>query len=153
MAVHYGIYGTNYPKLYVPDEIDPFTINLENAVVKTDEPKWQYAVDQAINGHRTVVRIGAHWIVELIYFLYKAGTLAQQHTKADTLQDLKWAKTEFHYYRHADGEAYKDASGTAVLFRLVEFRPFAITNNNYKDAVYLKMISTNYVKVVPTRTY
>jgi hypothetical protein len=151
MAADFGIYGTTYPALITTGSV---TIALENADVIKDEPEWVYGVRQSIRtGHRKVTRVGAHWIVEIIYNLYKTGTLAQQKTKAETLQNLKWNGTEFYYYKHADGDAYRDASNNGVTFRLVEFKPFPREDVRYEDAVYLKMISTSCVKVKPTRTY
>lgn len=152
MAADFGIYGTNYPVIYDPGSST--SIYLEYAEIQKDEPEWDYVIHQSVkNGHRTIVRKGAHWVIEIIYHLYKTGTLTQQHAKADLLQNLKWNGTEFYYYRHTDGDAYRDANNAGVLFRLVEFKPIALEEVNYKDAVYLKIISTSYVKVVPIRTY
>jgi len=145
----YGIYGTNYPKIVTTGGT---TINLVNAVIEKDEPEWEYKVfTSVLTGYRTLKRKGAHHVIELNYFLYKAGCLDDQHYLADQLQDLLWNDTSFYYYRHADGAAYKDSSGSSVVFKLVEFKPYHLTTIDYKDAVYLKIISTKYVKMAPTQ--
>lgn len=153
MSAHYGIYGEDNPKIIIPDPIADVEIDLPNAMVLKDRPEWVYSVDTSVtNGHKTINRIGSHWVIELIYYLCKAGTLAQQHTKADLLQDLLWNQFDFYYYRHKDEQPYKNGS-TTIKFNLIEFNPIALDTPDFKDGLYMKMISKDYVKIVPTRTY
>jgi len=143
----FGIYGNTSPIIIVSGTTQ---VNLTNCVVQKDEPVWEYIEHSSIiNGYRSIVRKGARWEIELIYYIYKAGTILQQYNLANTLQNLLWNDNWFYYYRHNNGDAYRDSNGWGVHFKLVEFKPFHLENSTYKDAVLLKIISLDYVKIVP----
>lgn len=143
----YGIYGNDYPA-YKHGGVKytfPYSKTLR------DEPEWEYIVHESIlNGFVSITDLGAHWIVEMILYIYK-DSLDDAHDAADRIQDLLWNDTAFTYYRHSNGSELMDVAGTtAITFKLVEFKPFCVETGDYKDAIYIKFISLDYVKVVPT---
>jgi len=151
MGADFGIYGESYPYIAYTGGGG---LALPNAKIISSKPEWDYIVlPSRKTGHRTIRRKGAHWVFEFVYYVFKAGTLAQQHTLADTIQDLLWNGTQFYLYQHADGDAFRNAAGGGVLFQLVEFQPYPVENGLYRDAIRCKIISLDYVKVVPLRTY
>lgn len=121
--------------------------DLDYCVIETCEPQSFDIEKIAVDGTRELKKRGTHYLIELKYYLWKQGTLSQQHTRADLLQDLLWNDTSFKFKRHkTDGAYYKDASLNEVNFALIEFNPYPFTKTDYKDAVYLKIISLTCVR-------
>jgi len=145
----YGLYGSDGPAY----KLSGTKYALAYATVLKDEPEWEVLVHASIlNGHRTVVNKGAHWVIELEVGLHRDNNLDDAFDNATRLQNLLWNDSSVTYYRHSNGAELKDSSGTAVSFKLVEFEPLVADEGELKDAVFLKFISVDYVKIVPTQT-
>lgn len=143
----YGLYGDSYPKIVA----GVTTYNLDLAKVLRDEPQWFYIIHQSgLNQERTIKRKGALWVVELEYNLFDCGSSIYDLTNA--FIDLCYDNTSFYYYRHSDGQPYKDSGGSSVNFKLSKVIPFYKTTSDYKDALYMQIISTKYVKIAPTES-
>lgn len=145
----FGLYGNNLPAIkYAGNKY-----NLLYAEIVKDEPVWDYIVHESIiTGHRSVTMRGCHWVVELKIHTYKYANLDDTHDYNDFLQNLLYNDTSFTYYRHSNGVEFVDASANVVNFKLVEFEPIEMESNDYKDALYVKFISLDFVKVMPTQT-
>ena len=145
------IFGLGYPK--VVNGVVTLLLNYFN--VEQDEPEWEYITHESIlTGKKTVTAKGYHWVFAGTYNLYKQGNLAAIKTKYNEI--IAQYNQSVVLYRHVDGLVAGDGlgdpigtpTGSIMYFKMTEYRPFYLTRSDYKDCVYIKFISQDFIKLV-----
>ena len=133
-----SIFGTSAPRFVTTGAA---TINLDYSEVIEDKPSPDRLVNKSpLSGSITNVERGDHYTVKIKVNLFK---YSNPTTKFNEI--VAHYRTGVYLYKHRDGNAYKDSSGSDVLmyFDLIE-RGYLETGN-FEDVLILTFKSTEWI--------
>jgi hypothetical protein len=118
-------------------------VTLNNCIVLKDEPQPDIVVHQSpLNGHRTTIVRGYHWVFEVQLNFWKSASAAA--LKA-WLEDV--GETNHRIKRFGDDDYLKKDGSTDCYFTLEFVRSSFLTQSRDKDVIFLRWTSNDYVQL------
>ncbi len=137
MASHFG--ADRVPMIHH----GAFDQDLDDCVVLIDEPVPDVVQHiSPINGHRTTIVRGYHWIFEARLNFWKTGTLFDFEFWLSEV-----GETGHRIRRFGDDDYIQSPAGADVFFTLVLAKPAFLTNSRDKDTLILRWESNDYVGI------
>lgn len=136
--------NTAYPKIVVSGSGTVY--DLEESKVEKDYQN-DLLTHQAINGKTTYILKGNYYDFNITLSLYK---YSDPKTMFSNLYNLYMNQTKVQYYIHADGYPIKDKDNNVVWFRITDFKPYELQEEQSlydEDMIQLTFSSTDYVDI------
>lgn len=124
--------------------ITEMSVILDYWVPLKEEPDIRnVAQESELEADRFIIPRGEYLEIEGRINLFKYADDATRRSKFTQINQYKNKNVVF--WKHRDGESYKDGSGNEVLFYLESVIPKNLTTLDYRDVLYLKFVSLKEV--------
>jgi hypothetical protein len=124
--------------------ITEMTVMLDYWVPLREEPDVRKSFQESeLEADRFIISRGEYLEIEGRINLFKYPNDAARQSKFTQINQYKNKNVVF--WKHRDGEAYKDINGAKVLFYIEHVIPKNLTTLDYRDVLYLKFVSLKEV--------
>lgn len=136
------ITGTREPKFL---DQSGNTVLLEYAKILEDAPSYRIIEQESVlTNYINDIHVGLHWIFQVRIHLFKHGP----NTAITKYQELaSYLGSDVYLWRHKEGNAFQDSSGSNILFRVKEVTPAYLETGDFKDIITITFRSKDLVDI------
>lgn len=107
--------------------------------MKEDADSRNVQQESELEADRIILSRGEYLEIQGRINLFKYADMASRQSKFQEIYELKNKNVSF--WKHRDGEPYKDEDGNEVLFYLESVIPRNLNTLDYRDVIFLKFLS------------